>query len=308
MATTIISPTADAYIAQASPNSAYGSLINLICGQIILNYIPFQNRLVFRFDLTSYSSASIGLALLRLNVISAFFPGGVHELSAHELTTTDWLESEVSYTKRTNVLPWTTEGGDYDPVPFASTNVQSGITSIEMDVSNFIRSKRGEQANFILTLPSGLPHLNHYLILHSKEASNSSLRPSLLLVDLSPRIADNVHLCPAFKADQIRIAHMFDMLPVNNEISIQVNGYRNATTKALVTDADFTATIYDEAGQEVIDGGLDHVASGNYRGSLNGSGLQIGSSYRVVIEDTTETPSQTVWTRWFRASERPTTI
>ncbi len=99
---------------------------------------------------------------------------------------------------------------------------------------------------------------------------------------------------------------MFDMIPVNNEISIQVNGYGNASTKSLITDAEFTVTIYDSEGQSVIDGTLDYISSGNYRGSLNGSGLESGSLYRVVIEDTTETPSATVWTRWFRAQDRPT--
>jgi hypothetical protein len=303
MATTIINPTGDTYLTALA--GAQGTNNTIVGGQFILNYIPNQLRPIFRFDLTAYAGASIGLALFRLQLISTNFPGGVHTISAHEITTTTWLETEATYTHATNVIPWNTIGGDFSSTPFAQASISTGMTELEMDISQFIRSKKGGSAEFGLLLPAGLVHLNHFFTCHSREAS-VGLRPELVLVSLYPRIAKSVDFLPKYQADSIRIAHMFDFLPANNEVTIQVNGYRDASTRGIVADAEFEVTIYNAAGTSVIDGTLDAIGSGNYRGSLNASGLTLDAMYKVVIEDVSESPSQTVWTRWFRAKNRPT--
>lgn len=120
--------------------------------------------------------------------------------------------------------------------------------------------------------------------------------------------ASSVNLVPQYEALHIGLIYMLDVLPINNEIAIQVKGYRNGVTKEMYSGASFTVQIYDDEGTLISIGsadslgGPDTVNAGNYGGSITGVGLVAGQKYRVVITE----GSNTVWTKWFVAQVRPT--
>lgn len=128
---------------------------------------------------------------------------------------------------------------------------------------------------------------------------------------VSPSYAQAVNLVPSYEIDSIRFLNMIDFLPVGNEITIKLTGYRNAVNQELSAIASFTVTIYDDdetteiaTGSLSAMGAADTEDAGNYSGSVSCVGLTANSRYKVVIED--NSAGRAVWTRWFTAAPRPT--
>lgn len=174
-----IYPTADTYLTEAG--STHGSSQVLAAGQIVPLSLPVRNRIVMRFDLSAYS-APFSRALLRLKIINAFFPDGPHDVYCYDLTTTAWVEQYASWTAASNVLNWTTAGGDFGGSPFYMGSVSASTTTLTLDLLSSANAHLGGQMNIFIRLPEGAGHNNHYFTCHSREADDEANWPSLELV------------------------------------------------------------------------------------------------------------------------------
>lgn len=176
MATATLYPEADTYIAQASND--LGASAALACGQIVVLGTPVRNRILLRFNLSALANSRIDAALFSMTLTAADFIDEPHLLSVHE-TIGEWDELTADWTERESGVNWTNQGGDYWPWTVATHLLTNGDTSLSIDLTDYVAQHRGEVVSFILILPEGTGHNNHFFTAHSREAALASDRPQL---------------------------------------------------------------------------------------------------------------------------------
>jgi hypothetical protein len=139
--------TADAYLRAQFPNDNYGSDDFQRCG----SGDPATcctNRAIYQFDLAALPpSCVIEDAELRSFVFQQDYQNRSTTLAAHRVTA-EWVEGQVGWNRRTSAS-WSTPGGDFDPVPVASTIVADGAVDwVEWDLTTLaIAWRAGTVAN-----------------------------------------------------------------------------------------------------------------------------------------------------------------
>lgn len=180
-------PTADTYIHDAGGN--HGTAEQIVCGQLEQPLGPgtgttiIRNRLLFRFDLSTYTQ-QLERAKLVLTLSQAYFPDAPHDVFVHDLTTIPWVETEANQVRASAVLNWNSNlaSNDYDTTPAATVVINNNDTTIEFDLVDLANQYLGGPLNILIKTEEDIGHADHIFTCYSKEESVISRRPVLQLV------------------------------------------------------------------------------------------------------------------------------
>lgn len=184
METSVLYPTADTYIVEGI-TGPLGTSTTLVGGQIIVvsNRVA---RILMRFNLGAFAGITLYSAVLRFALIDAEFLDGPHEVYCHELTKTDWVESQATYLNASTGNPWASAGGDFNATPFLTTEVSNGATSLSLNLLPLALLKRGGNMDLLIKLPEGIDHQDHFITAWSRETTVLANRPALTIEHALP--------------------------------------------------------------------------------------------------------------------------
>lgn len=141
------------YISEGQPNPISISASDKDI--LLLKSETNKARSLIKFDIGDIptSATAIRNAILRLNVISTSgawaYTNSDGHVSVHRITT-NWIESEATWTNATTTIPWSAVGGDYGSeigIWLGNTNLATNITSattsanfwLDFDVTNIVQ-------------------------------------------------------------------------------------------------------------------------------------------------------------------------
>lgn len=118
---------------------------------------------------------------------------------------------------------------------------------------------------------------------------------------------------PSTIADLVKMDAVIDLIAPSQSYSVYIKGLRDIDDGQVIDNASPTFTLYDSSGTPIVsDQAMTHQGNdpygnptGNYRGTLTGQSLTIGSMYHLVISITALEAS---WIKWFRAQARDFSI
>lgn len=116
----------DNYLDSNFPTDTSGALSTVQIG-FQMGKVTAALRTILEFDLTTAgipSGAIVSAASLVLNVSLA--AAIAEPVRVHRLTRTDWEELTSSWDNYKTATPWTTGGGDFNALTFASANLPTG--------------------------------------------------------------------------------------------------------------------------------------------------------------------------------------
>jgi hypothetical protein len=144
-----------------------------------------QKHTLIRFDLSGMPpGAVLSAALLELNLQSVATVG-TYATYVHQVTT-DWVESQANWNTPAGGPPWTTPGGDYDPTPVASADVDNTLPGpVTWDITPLVAGWiDGSVPNYGLLLTGTSPVNN--VTFTSSDSPTTANRPKLTLTYSCP--------------------------------------------------------------------------------------------------------------------------
>jgi hypothetical protein len=175
-----LSATADAWLFQWTPNTNYGTSLDI---EIYPWSSPGVNRRgIIRFDLTGVPSTASILSA-RVFLLEAGTMGFDRTIAFHRVTRS-WTEGGVSWNRYDGVNSWTSPGGDYAIVPTATANVVWGggpldwdSWDVTADVQAFVSGTLTNDGWLIKDTVED--DSQNFWFFHSREALLPSFRPYL---------------------------------------------------------------------------------------------------------------------------------
>jgi glucose/arabinose dehydrogenase len=169
IASTILTPVADAYVAGKNVNTNYGAATTLIGQKNSL--VNKNNEIFLRFDISSFT-ANVTSARLRLYGSLSNTQTPSIAIEVHNVTNTTWLENTITWNNKpaaeTTILASTTVAG--------TTNQY-----YEWDLTQHIAGLRTAGINAVTLKLVNTNSSNNQIIFNSKEAVVN--RPQLAIVD-----------------------------------------------------------------------------------------------------------------------------
>jgi hypothetical protein len=172
------------------PDGATGEDTHLSDSKIIENFgndasvinsnkLNAKDRGVVRFDLSSIPAGAIlDSAVLQMNLES--IGSGTSGTAALHRITAEWQELQASWKNRISSTPWSTDGGDYDPLSEDTTAIDPAGGPVTWDVTGLAAAWRDStypNYGVIMLVSDGINNANF----SSSDIATAALRPKLTL-------------------------------------------------------------------------------------------------------------------------------
>ncbi len=141
---------------------------------------PIDFRILFRMDLTSLVGQTITSATLKFTHVNVLdTPTQTYNL--YRLTQTGWTELGATWDKYDGSVNWSTEGGDFDPSPFATT-IRGLGENLEFDATTLVQDALENRSGILNCLiDSTTTDASTVVSFASAEHSTEVYRPQLTI-------------------------------------------------------------------------------------------------------------------------------